>query len=178
MIKPMRLFVILILAITCDSAFALKNPLAKIDQVSFIQQLKKKRPDLVASECKNNLILKLKYRKDVLTKKTDYQKLMSSNYTAEQRAQDAIWSEKFRVAARKLRAQMEVNFITSGVKNTLEQRQSLDYFVADYDPASFVGYQVKGPIDFDKNGMMAKVFLSFKSAIDDLNPDSSAFMTP
>ncbi len=147
----MHSFTILILAISsCPPTFARKSQLQKIDQISYIGELKKNRPDLIASDCKNNLILKLKYRKDVLTKKADYQKIIATVYTTENKAKDAIWSENFRAAARKFRELMEADFKTKGIKNNAEERRSLPYFVAIYDSAPFVGYQVNGPIDYDK----------------------------
>jgi hypothetical protein len=128
------------------------------DQLAYLKELKEKRPDLFANDCKNNLIVKPKYRESILRGRTEYSKIVNEEYSSELREVDRRWANGFREAAAALKAKIgKVN-------------RDTNFYVANYPPEKFVGYHVGRPTDYDNEGLGRKVYLEFKSVIDDLTP--------
>ena len=149
------------------------------DQLAYFKELKKQRPQLVLDDCKNNLIVKTKYRDSVLSGAIDFAAIKKEQYTQSLQSIDKLWADEFRASALEIRQSIDQKIRAASLdpenqrdKRVWKLKASLPFYVADYLPEKFVGYHTGNLTDYDKNGLGRKIYLEFKSAIDDLNSKS------
>ena len=152
-----------------------------VDQVDYLAQLKALRPDLIAEDCKNNLLLRVTYRPAVLGGFDSFAQIEQREYSAKLRHADEAWAQTFRAAADQQRRAMDAALINAGFDPTADHQHdapywdflaTLPFYVAAYDSTKYVGYHVGAPTYYDANGLSPKVYLTLRSAVTDLTPDT------
>lgn len=132
----------------------------KVDQISFANQLKVLRPDLFFTDCKNNLILKPRYRFQVLAGRNSWESLLNHEYSRELQHRDRSWADRHRSAV-----------------ISAHQRSAEGVSLADYPVERFVGYHVgNGNLIKDGKGsefrVTYKVYFELKSFEKALTPET------
>lgn len=179
------------LALQTLSSFAVSAEVVpQVDQLAYAARLRRERPDLWlrrADHCKNELILKPIYRDQVLQRGADFETIAKREYTAEKQAADRRWADSHRLAAETQRIEIDAELKRQGLdpadrkdSKVRDAQARLPFFVKNYSPERYVGYGI-GPAAFEAppagEYVRYKVYLEFKSAVDDLSPEAYlAFM--
>lgn len=148
---------LLFLILSCSSMPPSSQNVARIDQIQYLAELKKARPNLIKEDCKSNLIAKPEFRQQIL-EGSSMAFLIKERYSPQMKADDLKWANEYRH----------------------EQKQTSGFRVAKYyDPSYYFGYLVgvnKPKEDknllthpfIDDRGIGYKVFFQLKNFQKDL----------
>ena len=165
---------ITLIYLAISTLFAANSDLVKVDQVEYIQSLRKQRPDLMTPEtCKPNLILKPEYRKQVLSSKESAQTIIKEKYSEKEQAQDQEWADSHRKAMSQLAQPQKP-----------PKGGTWLHWAKWYNPKEYIGFYLgtkkidtkKAPSYADVKGIGYKVYFQPKSHLENLRPaDALAF---
>lgn len=161
-----------------------------IDELGYLAELRQSRPDLLATDCYDTLVLRDVYRQAVLAGSETYASIEKARYTAEERASDQAWIESQQRAELLVCSQQSG---AGGCKNICNAACAVcplgdapassgatrpAMFVSGYGLCAFVGYAegagTGGPL-YDPAGVILdfKVFFEFGSDFaEQLSPDA------
>jgi hypothetical protein len=162
------------------------DPPPIIDELAYVAALSAQRPDLLANDCYNTLVLRPKFRDQLFEDDATYGSIMSAQYTPSERAEDLAWMRSHQDGELALCAQFP---LLAGCTRICPQETTCaacadvpppdtgvqpPYQPSGYGLCAFVGYAMNGsgPI-YDPNGVIAdwKVFFELSNPEQDLTPE-------